>query len=200
MSRKTHRSKSHRRRHTRKNGGGCACAMRGQWGGRGGLGGADVGHAFTTGASQTLYQMTGRTPGLSSGGGRKRTLANRQAGKAAKLAAQAARATKEAEMLNKKAEAMENKAEKLEEKAEKLENAAANAAANARATTGLMRVNAPAFVPSRNLLNRIETNRGMRTQENYLTRMLNNNNDYNENEMKRGMRNQAKYLKKLMGN
>ena len=78
MSRKTratHRSKSHRRRHsrrhTRKNGGGCtSCTMRGQWGGRGGLGGAEVGHAFTTGASQTLYQMTGRTPGLSSGGSR----------------------------------------------------------------------------------------------------------------------------------
>jgi hypothetical protein len=75
MSRKTHRSKSHKRRHsrrhTRKNGGGCtSCTMRGQWGGRGGLGGAEVGHAFTTGASQTLYQMTGRTPGLSSGGSR----------------------------------------------------------------------------------------------------------------------------------
>jgi hypothetical protein len=50
--------------------------MRGQWGGRGGLGGAELGHAYqspaayTTGASQTLYQMTGRTPGLSSGGSR----------------------------------------------------------------------------------------------------------------------------------
>jgi hypothetical protein len=33
------------------------------------MGGADLGHAFTTGASQELYQMTGRTPGLSSGGG-----------------------------------------------------------------------------------------------------------------------------------
>jgi hypothetical protein len=43
--------------------------MRGQFGGRGGMGGADLGHAFTTGASQELYQMTGRTPGLSSGGG-----------------------------------------------------------------------------------------------------------------------------------
>lgn len=75
---KTYRSKSHKRRHsrkhsrrhTRKSGGSCPCSMRGQWGGRGGLGGADVGHAFTTGASQTLYQMTGRTPGLSSGGAR----------------------------------------------------------------------------------------------------------------------------------
>ena len=37
-SRKTHRSKSHKRRHTRrhtrKNGGACPCSMRGQWGGR----------------------------------------------------------------------------------------------------------------------------------------------------------------------
>lgn len=35
MTRKTHRSKSHKRRHTRKNGGGCGCALRGQWGGKG---------------------------------------------------------------------------------------------------------------------------------------------------------------------
>ena len=77
MIRKTHRSKSYKRRHsrkqthryTRKRGGTCgACSMRGQFGGRGGMGGADLGHAFTTGASQELYQMTGRTPGLSSGG------------------------------------------------------------------------------------------------------------------------------------
>ena len=82
MVRKTHRSKSHKRRHsrkqtrrhTRKRGGTCPCsgasaALHGQFGGRGGMGGADLGHAFTTGASQELYQMTGRTPGLSSGGG-----------------------------------------------------------------------------------------------------------------------------------
>lgn len=63
-------------------------------GGAGGLGGASVGHgdggfgagradigsvdnkAFTTGASQVLYQLTGRTPGLSSGG--KRNTHNRR--------------------------------------------------------------------------------------------------------------------------
>ena len=39
-------------------------------GGRGGMGGAELGHAYTTGASQELYQMTGKTPGLSSGGKR----------------------------------------------------------------------------------------------------------------------------------
>jgi hypothetical protein len=48
------------------------------------MGGADLGHAFTTGASQTLYQSVG-TPGLSSGGGKgNKNLAKRQAGKAAK--------------------------------------------------------------------------------------------------------------------
>jgi hypothetical protein len=34
---------------------------------RGGRGGDLGGHAYTTGASQTLYQLSGRTPGLSSG-------------------------------------------------------------------------------------------------------------------------------------
>ena len=63
--RKTHRSKSYRRRHTRKNGGGCGCAMKTLRGGRGGMGGAELGHAYTTGASQELYQLTGKTPGLS---------------------------------------------------------------------------------------------------------------------------------------
>jgi hypothetical protein len=69
--RKTHRSKSYRRRHTRKSGGGCGCGMRTLRGGRGGMGGAELGHAYqspaayTTGASQTLYQLTGKTPGLS---------------------------------------------------------------------------------------------------------------------------------------
>jgi hypothetical protein len=55
---KTHKKahkKSHRRRHTRK-----------YKGGRGGMGGAELGHAYTTGASQELYQLTGKTPGLSS--------------------------------------------------------------------------------------------------------------------------------------
>ncbi len=81
MTRKTHRRKSHRRRYTRKSGGsGCGtCSMRGQFGGRGGMGGAELGHAYTTGASQALYQMTGQTPGLSSGGGSKATKKRRQA-------------------------------------------------------------------------------------------------------------------------
>ncbi len=85
MTRKTHRRKSHRRRysrrHTRKSGGsGCGtCSMRGQFGGRGGMGGAELGHAYTTGASQALYQMTGQTPGLSSGGGSAATKKRRNA-------------------------------------------------------------------------------------------------------------------------
>ncbi len=64
---KTRRSKSYRRRHTRRaRGGNCGCGVRTLKGGRGGMGGAELGHAYTTGASQTLYQLTGRTPGLSS--------------------------------------------------------------------------------------------------------------------------------------
>jgi len=76
MTRKTHRRKTHKRRHSRRHtrksvGGQCAPCMRSQAGGRGGMGGAELGHAYTTGASQALYQMTGQTPGLSSGGGKK---------------------------------------------------------------------------------------------------------------------------------
>ena len=77
MVRKTYRHKQ-TRRHTRKHGGACPCSgapLLGQFGGRDGMGGADLGHAFrsqayTTDTSQELYQMTGRTPGLSSGGSR----------------------------------------------------------------------------------------------------------------------------------
>jgi hypothetical protein len=148
-----------------------------QFGGRGGMGGADIGHAYTTGATQELNQMMG--------GGKKRTLANRQAGKAAKLAAQAARISKEAEILNNKAEKLENKAEMLENAAA---NAQANAQANARATAGLMRVNAPEYVPSRNLLNRLETNRGMAAQKKYLTKLMRNENEELNNEFENLMR------------
>jgi hypothetical protein len=71
MARKTHRRKSkrsskrvtHRRRTHRRRGGACGpCAAGLMRGGRG----------YTTSASQELYQMTGRTPGLSSGGNRNR--------------------------------------------------------------------------------------------------------------------------------
>jgi hypothetical protein len=75
MVRKTSRSKTHKRRHsrrhTRKN-----AAL--QFGGRGGMGGAELGHAYTSGASQELYQMTNRTPGISSGGGSKATKKRRE--------------------------------------------------------------------------------------------------------------------------
>lgn len=196
MTRKTHRSKSHkrrhtRRRHTRKNGGGgCPCAARSQFGGRGGMGGAELGHAFTTGASQTLYQSTG-TPGLSSGGGKgDKNLAQRQARKAAKLAAQARR-------LEHQAERAEEQANRLEERAEAVAERAEEAAASA--SRFRMRVNAPEYVPQSILANR-EMNRGMRTQEAYLTALLNSNNNYNENERKRGMRSQKKFLNKLMNN
>jgi hypothetical protein len=182
-SRKTHRSKSYKRRHTRKNGGGCGCSMRPQFGGRGGLGGADLGHAYTTGASQELYQMTGRTPGLSSGGGKgNKNLVKRQTRKAAKLAAQAARFSKEAEKLN-------NKANILENKAEKMENAAANAAANARATVGLLRINAPAYVPPKNLLNKLTLNKALANKEKELMKLMRNQSEENSNNFNNLMRN-----------
>lgn len=175
MLRKTHRSKSHKRRHsrrhTRKRGGACPCAMRGQLGGRGGMGGSELGHAYTTGASQELYQMTGRTPGLSSGGARK-TLANRQAGKAAKLAARAKRMANEANILNNKAEKLEETAEELEERAKKMG----------------MRANAPVFQPSQHLFNNYETNRGMRNQEKYLTKMMRYENEESGNNFNNVMR------------
>ena len=57
--RKTKRSKSYRRRHTRKRGGACGpCGMRG-------------GRGYTTGAAATLAQYNG-TPGLARGGHRSR--------------------------------------------------------------------------------------------------------------------------------
>jgi len=129
MVRKTHRSKSHKRRHsrkqtrrhTRKRGGSCPCsgasaALRGQFGGRGGMGGADLGHAFTTGASQELYQMTGRTPGLSSGGsGKGITAAQLDAiakAEQAKEAADKKAAEEEAKRLSKLAHEATKKAKK----------------------------------------------------------------------------------------
>jgi hypothetical protein len=174
--RRTHRSKSHKRRHSRKH---SRRHTRKYHGGRGGMGGADLGHAFTTGASQTLYQSTG-TPGLSSGGGKgDKNLAQRQARKAAKLAAQARR--------------LEHQAERAEAVAERAEEAAASA------SRFRMRVNAPEYVPQSVLAER-EMNRGMRQQEAFLRNLLNSNNNYNENERKRGMRSQKKFLEKLMNN
>ena len=186
MTRKTHRSKSHKRRHsrkhtrrhTRKRGGACgSCSMRTQFGGRGGMGGADVGHAYTTGATQELNQMMGGSKG-------NKNLDKRRAAKAAKLAAQAARLSKEAEALNNKAEAMENRAETLNNKANKM----ANAAVNAAATAGLMRGNAPEYVPSPILLATIETNRGMAAQKNYLNRLMRTPSEENANNFNALMR------------
>ena len=121
--------------------------------------------------------MTGRTPGLSSGGGKKRTLANRQAGKAAKLASQAARMAKEAEILNNKAEMLEEKAEKLEEKAEKM------------AEKSHMRINAPEYMPPKNLLNRLALNKSLANKENELMKMMRNENEENSNNFNNLMRN-----------
>ena len=172
MVRKTHRSKSHKRRHsrkqtrrhTRKRGGTCgSCSMRGQFGGRGGMGGADLGHAFTTGASQELYQMTGNTPGLSSGGGSSGVKKRREA----RLAQEAAK-----RML---AEA--NMGENII-----LNRKVANTnAMNRVVSPKRFRAEATPYIPSNTLLANLETNRGMRVQENYLKKLMRTQNEENAN-------------------
>jgi len=184
MNRKTHRSKSHRRRHTRKRGGSCPCSQRGQWGGRGGLGGAEVGHAFTTGASQTLYQMTGQTPGLSSGGAK---------GSAARARTRAATLARRAENRARRAAQVANRAENM---AEEAQNMAENAAAAARG----MRANAPAFVPSRNVLNQVALNRGLAAKEIELIALTNNYNNNNNKASKNFNKLMRMIHKKRMNN
>ena len=188
MVRKTHRSKSHKRRHsrrhTRKNGGGgCPCSQRGQFGGRGGLGGSELGHAYTTGASQTLYQLTGQTPGLSSGGAK---------GSKARTRTRNAMLARRASQRAEQAANLANRAENMAEEAQNL----AQEAVSARG----MRLGANEFVPSRAVLNQIALNKGLHSKEAELLKLLNNNNNYNENEMKRGVRSQKKFLKKLLNN
>lgn len=100
MSRKTHRSKSYRRRHrqTRKHGGACPCSI---------------------------------------GGGKKRTLANRQAGKVAK--------------------------------------------ANTHAKRHGMRLNAPEYEPSQNILNKIALNKDFNELMREVNKKRRNNMDDNNN-------------------
>lgn len=178
MVRKTHRSKSHKRRHsrkqtrrhTRKRGGTCgSCSMRGQFGGRGGMGGADLGHAFTTGASQELYQMTGRTPGLSSGGGSSGVKKRREA----RLADEAA---------NRNARRMLAEANMGENIIlnRKVANTNANKI-NRVVSPKRFRAEATPYTPSNNLLANLETNRGMRVQENYLKKLMRTQNEENAN-------------------
>ena len=176
MVRKTHRSKSHKRRHslkqtrrhTRKHGGTCgSCSMRGQFGGRGGMGGADLGHAFTTGASQELYQMTGRTPGLSSGGGSSGVKKRREA----RLADEAA---------NRNARRMLAEANMGENIILNRKVANANAM-NRVVSPKRFRAEATPYTPSNNLLANLETNRGMRVQENYLKKLMRTQNEENAN-------------------
>ena len=176
MVRKTHRSKSHKRRHsrkqtrrhTRKRGGTCgSCSMRGQFGGRGGMGGADLGHAFTTGASQELYQMTGRTPGLSSGGGSSGVKKRREA----RLADEAA---------NRNARRMLAEANMGENIILNRKVANANAM-NRVVSPKRFRAEATPYIPSNTLLANLETNRGMRVQENYLKKLMRTQNEKNAN-------------------
>ena len=198
MVRKTHRSKSHKRRHSRKQtrrhtrkrggvrpicpggtgtkppsntvrrplptrpvkptrGGSCPCsgasaALRGQFGGRGGMGGADLGHAFTTGASQELYQMTGRTPGLSSGGGSSGVKKRREA----RLAQ----------------EAINRNAQRMLAEANMGENILLEPASTRQ--NSRFRANAPPHIPSNALLAKLETERGMNAQKNYLEKLMGN--------------------------
>ena len=188
MTRKTHRSKSHKRRHTRrhtrKNGGGCGCSGRPQFGGRGGLGGAEVGHAFTTGASQTLYQMTGQTPGLSSGGAK---------GSKARARTRAATLARRAENRAAQAAEVANRAENMAEEAQNMAEAAAAAARG-------MRANAPAFVPSRNVLNQVALNRGLAAKEIELIALTNNYNNNNNKASKNFNKLMREIHKKRMNN
>jgi len=149
-------------------GGSCgACSMRGQFGGRGGMGGADLGHAFTTGASQELYQMTGRTPGLSSGGGSSGVKKRREA----RLAQEAAN----------------RNAQRMVAEANMGENIILNRkVANANKMNRVVppkrfRAEATPYTPSNNLLANLETNRGMRVQENYLKNLMRTQNEENAN-------------------
>uniref|UniRef100_A0A6C0DU70 Uncharacterized protein n=1 Tax=viral metagenome TaxID=1070528 RepID=A0A6C0DU70_9ZZZZ len=153
-------------------GGSCPCsgasaALRGQFGGRGGMGGADLGHAFTTGASQELYQMTGRTPGLSSGGGSSGVKKRREA----RLAQEAAN----------------RNAQRMVAEANMGENIILNRkVANANKMNRVVppkrfRAEATPYTPSNNLLANLETNRGMRVQENYLKNLMRTQNEENAN-------------------
>jgi hypothetical protein len=190
MSRKTHRSKSHKRRHsrrhTRKRGGSCPCSQRGQWGGRGGLGGADVGHAFTTGASQTLYQMTGQTPGLSSGGakGSKARARTRNAMLARRAEQRAANLTRQANRLEQQANRLENRANALEARAEQEAH---------RATT--LRANAPNWEP-----NNVKLNRALAAKQIELMELTNNYNNNNNKASKNFNRLMNMIHKKRMNN
>ena len=135
MVQRTRRTKSYRRRHTRKRGG------------RGGLSGAELGgrNTLTTGASQTLYQMTGRTPGLSSGGGKgSRATRRRIEMLRAQRVAQKKRAQAAANLIAKQAKSLKNQAERLENRADMLEARADRLQAKARRP---LNARVPEFVP-----------------------------------------------------
>jgi hypothetical protein len=145
------------------------------------LGGSELGHAYTTGASQTLYQLTGQTPGLSSGGAK---------GSKARGRTRAATLAKRAENRAQRAAQVANRAENM---AEEAQNMAEEAAAAARG----MRANAPAFIPSRNVLNQVALNRGLAAKEAELLRLVRFQNEENSNNFNNLMR---KIHKKRMNN
>jgi hypothetical protein len=129
------------------------------------MSGADLGHAFTTGASQELYQITGRTPGLSSGGGSSGVKKRREA----RLAQEA----------SKRMLAEANMGENII-----LNRKVANANANNMnhvVSPKRFRAEATPYIPSNKLLANLETNRGMRVQENYLKKLMRTQNEENAN-------------------
>lgn len=109
--RKTHRSKSHKRRHTRRSGGACPCSMRQQLGGRGGFGGAELGHAYTTSATATLNQTNPAYLGGGKGStGRAKTRATMLAKRAENRAKEAAKLANRAENMAEEAHNMAKEA------------------------------------------------------------------------------------------
>ena len=157
--RKTHRSKSHKRRHTRRTGGACPCSMRQQLGGRGGMGGAELGHAYTTSATSTLNQ----TNPAYFGGGK----------------GSAGRAKTRAKMLAKRAE---NRAEQAAELANRAENMAEEAQNLAAAAATTLRANAEPFYPqSMRRGNTIKGNIILPANKGFEEKLLELNNNYSEN-------------------
>lgn len=97
--------------------------------------------AFTTGASQELYQVTGRTPGVIGGGASKRRRNTRRI----------AKARARAEELENKAEELENIAEEMKNRAEEIKNTVEHRPV-ATPRVYSFRANAPSYVPSSNLV------------------------------------------------
>lgn len=150
--------KSYSRRNTRK-----------YKGGRGGMGGAELGHAYTTGASQELYQLTGKTPGLSSGGAR--------GAKSTRRTRETIRAERDIKKMEYKATMLEREANKLEREANKLENQANilhNKVNILKNRNFKMNATAPEWNPPN-----VQLNKNMTHMEDYIKRRILNEENHN---------------------